>query len=790
MTTIKNKKTGSALIWALVVAVVLFIALAIGLAAVSSSMNVSTSRHADKQSYYTAMSIAKAYADWLRDASYIAPALRAKRAGFMKFLENGPFRHSFDEKSLGSRIGSCELEIEYANKAYTSIRITAAARFQEERSVVNAVLNIRQIRAYPSGSFSTARYDAEAAALNAIVPDPNPVNVFGKMGSSSGVSFGTSDYPAIKRDYNYENQIHVNSSIADASSAREATWLETTGTGGGTALSGPRDTPNLGEALFESGKAPFASTRVVTPLNGRFAFNPISEGTGDSYGPSASSSNTKYAAFNIDDTNGKDVLIRLANGAGLQKRTYSVPRNALVSFDFTDNKYSDVTDSKGNFNDPTGSAIAGKGNNQLRYWPVKWNKARIYTRDDANETINSNLLFGPYYRIWHGDTMDYRGWAHYRNNHKGGTDEYWEYCEKMLTNIGYKNAYYERLKNNKGIPNVSVEWGDNIGIYILDDTDKYVRFTQGVNIMNGVVYSARDTQIGGGIVWRSSGSYSDNIFNGYAGFSGEPYNFTLYPPFTCTQNQVISGTDIVLLAPAGKSRNSIIRHPDSWRNFEGRKLTIDGGVIYLGTGQNLTIQGEVKDGLTVEGIVSPGGTNMTERWPAGEIRNYLRYTENGNRMDISPDRIIVEEGASLTIMANHNDHANVTSDIFVRGTLNIESDAKISGNIYVFGDNGAVNIDGDFRMDSKDGDMGGIFVCGENEEDENGKPIGVGTVSAPQSLRITGTGGKIHLLNSNCAGVSVDALCSAADPNTELCAHPGKASSNKPDSWSVQYSGS
>jgi type II secretory pathway pseudopilin PulG len=786
----KKANRGSVLIWALIAVLVLSIMLATGLAIVSASMNRATSDHSNQQAYYTAMSITKTYADWLRNTSETDQNMQAQREKFMESLEtNKSFIYDFTAADLGTGMGDCRVEITYTDDDPKKIKIVSTATYQEQESTVTATLTGADGgadgKAFPVSEFTAAPYDLEAAALNNISVG-DPINVFANKGSGSGVSFGLSDSASAKRDYNSENQAYVDSQITDTSSNREVTWFETSSTATINTFSGVRDMPYIGESLFESKNAPFAAARVVTPKNGRFAFNPINTATGEpTYSSSATAArNTKYAGFNIDDTAGRNILVRLANDAKLSQRTSNMPLNAIISIDFTDNQYSTVPDSNGNYNSLEGAKIAGS----LRYWPVKWNMARIYTRNVVGEKIDANLLIGPYSRIHTGDVLDYRGWGHYRNKHKGGLNEYWEYCKKMLNNTHLTGSYYRDVQNNTGMPLVSVEWGDNMGIYILDDTDKYVRLTQGINLFDGIVYSMRDTQIGGGIVWKNTGDYFDNITNDKSGFLDYTDNFTLYAPFTCSQNQVIANTDIVLLSPTGKTRNSVIRHPDSWKNFEGRKLTIEGGNIYVGARQTLTIQSEVKDGLAVKGLVNAAGNAMVGSWASATARN---YTENGNTMDIAPDQILVDEGGTLTIMANQNNRTNVNTDIYVKGTLNIEAGAKIKGNIYVYGGKGLVNVKGDFTLnrpdDSPDGAPSGIFIYGDDTEDKTGTLTGAGWISfTGDSMNIAGNGGNIHLLNSADKGtLNGNILCDDRDSATGMCRHFGRSTD-----WSVQYAGS
>jgi hypothetical protein len=791
-----GKRNGSALIWTLMAILVLSIVLTFGLMGASSFFSATNAQHANKQAYLTALSITKAYAEWMQDTDAPNPQSMTGRSTFMESLETETMHLDFTEAELGNNMGGCDVDIRYLDEDHRSIQIVTTAVYQGQEATVVATMtgtgSVPPSHLFPVSDFSVADYAEEAERLNGLTFG-DPVNVFGKKGTDDGVYFSTGYTNAsAKRDYNDENQTYVDSLI-DASSNREVTWFETSGTGTTNAFSGTRDMPYIGETIFENQTAPFAKARVVTPKNGRFAFNPVNKPPSDATYSSddTAAKNTKYAGFNIDDTAGKDVLVRLANADKLGQRTKEMPRNAIIAIDFTDNRYSDETDERGNYNSDTGSKLAGSGTNEMRYWPNKWNSARIYTRNVAGDKINANLLFGPYMRVHTGENLDYRGWAHYRNNHKGGKNEYWEYCSKMLDSGSLNGTYYEDVEDNTGMPLMSVEWGDNMGVYILDDTDKYVRFLQGVNLMNSVIYSMRDTIIGGGIVWESSGDYFDNIYNNAYGFLDSPYNFTLYPLFTCTQNQVISDTDIVLLAPEGKTRKSTIRHPDSWKNFEGRKLTITGGDIYVGARQTLTIESEVKDDLAVTGLVKPEGDAMVGNWyNDATTRKYCNYTEKGNTMNIAPDRIIVDTGGTLTIMGNQNNRTNVNTDIYVKGTLNLRDGVKIHGNIYVYG-GGHLNVDGSYVIASSDGEQGGIFIYGDETFGTDGTSAGAGTVKLPVNGVQKNTSGKIHLLNPNLAGqIDTGFLCDDRDPQTGLCRAFHGPDTGRPTEWTVQYSGS
>jgi len=64
-----NSKAGSALIWALAVALILVIILAAGLGAVQRQQNANVQQHIENQAYFSAMSVTRAVMNWLDGAS-------------------------------------------------------------------------------------------------------------------------------------------------------------------------------------------------------------------------------------------------------------------------------------------------------------------------------------------------------------------------------------------------------------------------------------------------------------------------------------------------------------------------------------------------------------------------------------------------------------------------------------------------------------------------------------------------------------------------------------------------
>ena len=66
-----KSKAGSALIWALAVALILTIVLAAGMGVVQRQQNANVQQHIENQAYYTAMSVNKAFTQWLDGTTYV-----------------------------------------------------------------------------------------------------------------------------------------------------------------------------------------------------------------------------------------------------------------------------------------------------------------------------------------------------------------------------------------------------------------------------------------------------------------------------------------------------------------------------------------------------------------------------------------------------------------------------------------------------------------------------------------------------------------------------------------------
>jgi len=243
------------------------------------------------------------------------------------------------------------------------------------------------------------------------------------------------------------------------------------------------------------------------------------------------------------------------------------------------------------------------------------------------------------------------------------------------------------------------------GVSILDQDD---------NGQNSVVYSRRSLEIGGGLVKTESvyndvkGQTTRHVNSTVDGVSyGYAPNYANYFPITCRYSQILYNTDIILLTPDGVNTPRQSRIFDASLPTDGEygknntmsdvtnkkfspTVKIIGGQIYVGAGQTLTIDG---------GRINPLNGEKTQ--------------------EIKPDSITVAEGGTLVIRGQANvdgtavtaasAYANVDTTIYVEGTLNLETGARLAGTVYCYGA-GIVNVNADVQWDGEDTD--GIVLYG------------------------------------------------------------------------------
>jgi hypothetical protein len=171
-------------------------------------------------------------------------------------------------------------------------------------------------------------------------------------------------------------------------------------------------------------------------------------------------------------------------------------------------------------------------------------------------------------------------------------------------------------------------------------------------------------------------------------------------------------------------------------------------------------------------------------------------------MWISPERILVVKGGSLTIQASA--YTNIFTDIYLDGgSLIIETGARIKGNIYAY-NGGTVSIRGNFTLLSPHDDGKNALSAAEEHDgiliygsqlvgkvegvDQPGKLILPAT--SPASVVISGSSNKVHMLGtiretmlSNPSGqpfaattvkeIKKQLLCNDHDSTSGACRHFG-----------------
>jgi hypothetical protein len=837
-------RRGSTLIWVMVVVLVMIVALGIGLTAVSGQLNLSSVRHEEHQAYYTALSSTETVAAWIAENTVPDDKTieaQVDEAGAIEQLlqeitDAGAPGITIDEAGIPPEAGTCTVNLRWLDgwpagddEEHTQLKITSVATFAGVTETVSLTL-IKD----PSGIMSTYGEVLEASDFS---PDDYAARVAQLEGTvTTGIVAIYDDKGTNNTGFNDKDVAILNNYIS-ADSTIEARWtnsdlLHTVGDGGGyTSYSN-----SLGTQRFvynSSSRSATDERRFMVPENGRITIDPLErDGYGDSKIAADVSQNTSLTSLAIDNTDGKNVLLRLASGdaarIGTNKILYTETSTVTTGTfnNWTSRRFAslvtlDFTDNAGSNKNTENLTYTVNGSPKTYTWhPNNWNKLDILVR--SRDDVSSNLAFGPFAHKYYWG-LDYEGKGEFTDNWHGNNGEFaaqWPYVSGAST--------------LKGLPYFPVDYGKNANFWILDSptyelpvgedskgktitttTVCYVWFIQGTNILGispeerSTIYSRRATVIGGALIrapkynsdGKVTGAYdewtSDGLNRGIYGFANQSVTSeATYVEATTRYSQLIYNTDIMLMPPSdGNTAYSLIRRPNSWRsranlptgtsdkeklafntdtNYEPT-MTIKGGTIYVGERQHLTIQGTsmgYKDGTDYK-------TGNTSKMVALD------------NMWISPDKIVVAAGGTLLIETSVA--TNIITDIYVDGgTLIINAGAKIKGNIYAY-NGGTVKVNGSFRLDAPGTlepgqEPGGILIYGE---DTLGTVFGngedavtittTGRLDVPAVLTaIDGNSGRIHLVGGDWADLVTGTklfsaakaiLCDGYDPSTGRCPH-------------------
>jgi type II secretory pathway pseudopilin PulG len=761
--------SGSSLVWVMVVILVLVIVLGVGLTAVSRQFALSAMHHEQQQAYYTALSAVDTVSRWIASGSEQGSSQQQDVEKLLAAIKtNTSDGVNYPLEGLVDGLGACSLRFKYTDTEMTTLQLTATATFANATETISLTMqqgeNTITGKDLPVANYNLAIYDTRAAQDNAL--------------KTTGI---VALYDPDLRDnvpFNQQDRTTLNSLIS-VNSTYEARWTNVN-------LTSPTVTYNdtiLGTQRYPingSDGSTIDTRRFVVPQNGRITIDPLEGNSKSSPANTAGEAdNTKIVSLAIDNTAGKNVRLRLAsNGAATKAKILNMSGTfynrsqdrwaSLLMFDFTDNAGNTATEK-----------YTLNGSEKTYTWhPNNWNNMDAYLPTDGE--VTSNLILGPFGHKYNTD-LDFYGRGNFVDNWNGvrvgELKEQWPYI------------LLDSHHDDQGLPVFPLDYGKGAGFWILDQRpDRYFRVIQGANIIRGTIYSTRPTIVGGALIRAANKSGSvidgyttDNLNNAVYGFANtNPASTVSYVEATTRFSQMIFNTDIILKAPSSGTANSLIRRPDTWRDRKDTNrvtahektyeptMTIKSGTIYVGERQSLTIQGATLDNM----------------W-------------------ISPDYILVTKGGSLTIQASS--YTNIFTDIYVDGgALNIETGARIKGNIYAYNE-GTVNVKGSFTLLSPHDD-GKNNVLSEAEAKDGihiygsqlvGKIEGVsqpGTLilpaTSPTSVVISGSSNKVHMLGTvnkttlnnpsrqPFAAATVEAikktlLCNDRDSTSGACRHFG-----------------
>jgi hypothetical protein len=758
---------GSSLIWVMVVVLIMIIVLGVGLTAVSGHFNLSSTRHDQQQAYYTALSSTDTLSAWIMKGDANAEQLLSTIPG----PTDNPDSIIVNANGLPAEVGTCEVNMRFLDPEKTTLKIASTATFAGASETVS--LTLARGGNTSAGSpfedelkvsdYSTATADTRAAQLSNL-----------KSGGIVALYKPNADNES-DRDANAGNLDLVNYYIQYVNSNAEARWTNVKLTAN---VDGFHDdilgTQHYSPNAYDGTALDYR--RFMVPDNGRITIDPLEQDSNVYVDTSPKAgkndaNNTRLVSMAIDNTAGKDVLFRLASGSSAKSSgllnmsslsTFYDRTQArwasLLMFNFTDN---------GKKTETVNYTVNGE-KRAYTWHPNEWNKLDIFVQ--PNSDVVSNLVIGPFGHKYdttgtsagnRTSAMDYLSYGNFVDNWHGtnvGDFKYqWDYVKSTMRD------------NQKGLPIFPADYGKNANFWILDKRpDRYFRVMQGVNIMEGTIYSTRQTIIGGALI-RSNDNYTtDSLNRAVDGFASlDPTIYATYVEATTRYTLFIYKTDIILKAPSSGTANSLIRRPDTWEDRQDiAKVTakekqyapaviIKGGTICIDKGQSLTIQGSSKNNMWVE-----------------------------------PDKIVVAPGGALTIESSA--FTNVLTDIYVDGgALTIKKGARIAGNIYAY-NNATVNVLGDFTLDSLHSTADeqahdGLLIYGEKTVEIK---IGTVTISSAAQIKvpsilpsISGTSGKVHLVGGDwtslVSGTSASVanagsfLCPGYDTRTGRCLHIG-----------------
>jgi hypothetical protein len=825
---------GSTLIWAIVVILVLTITIGMGLLFVQTRFNSAVLDHNENQAYYTAVSSLETISAWISSSenNETAAAAAEEIEKIRKFIESIPSEKESPKgrdlvlglpSGKSDKLGSCTVNFKFVDEGKQRLLLTATAQYGNATETVTLTMS----RGSSSDSLEKAikipenplvKYAKKTEDLNKKKRDSRPV-LLGAMFDDRRSSSPQHNKRIQTDDYDKALLAEIKANDLTREAKLESYWVNS---------SGKQQFPNpdiltIFNSLSWGGGANDPENRrtVVTPANGRLTVNPLrtdyfSRLYSDNTSQKDRDYNARFVSMEVSGTAGKNVELRL----GGDERTNS-KYASFIGIDFIDQQTKTIVTPNDyveylhggyavpvTLNNP-GSTLTGVTINYSKdlrknyYYRQLWKSATIYTQATAdtivNRGIDTYLLFTPFYHGYiYGDyrAADGSGWV------EGFYDYYGWGARTANPNYGQNSGDAYRSittfpngvgKTRKGNPFNPVYYGENFGLYLLDNvgttaTDRnnssyrgnLAWIQQGVNILGSeavpsVVYSTRSLTIGGVQKMSATATQSDEGIRTTVGlvthYMSTDHNVSGDAYFDQLRfGTLFYNTDIILTTPDPKNlsmkRVSKIKAPlrykdvhqpngsattNSWKALDSYylpKTQIIGGSIYVGTGQSLEIEGGEKL------YKNPDGKAWSV--PANRTPNNLVDTGEWNML-VAPDYILVDKGATLKI--DGSDNFNIQTNIYVNGgTLVIQAGAKIKGTIYCF-NNGVVELQGNFDLNAPAPPDGvpeslykkttGIYILGDDtvlDGVTSGGFLRLPNPVAAKGIKIRGSSNRVHLL--------------------------------------------
>lgn len=215
-----KSKSGSTLIWVLIMMLVLGILIAGGLMIAQSFTTRTLNQHVEQQSYYTALSTTKSIAEWMNGTSEDQASSYPKQLSYIENLKKQPNKSYKFNSTIDTELGTSETTISLESD--DSIKISTTAKYIDEESTVYAILK---------KSTTTIGGDGDGTGIDRplIISTPNDTPIDGLENNYKGESSVAKIHTVFNKGDSF---VIANRFASDANPTWQAQYYELHSNGG------------------------------------------------------------------------------------------------------------------------------------------------------------------------------------------------------------------------------------------------------------------------------------------------------------------------------------------------------------------------------------------------------------------------------------------------------------------------------------------------------------------------------------------------------------------------------